>query len=124
MAAMVLIGTAADTGKALLEGKTVVKSVGVGAVNLITGPAGAAAKPQLEGLLGKVAAPVVVKIGEDVTKKFFQGKIKNLGNSTVAPTDHAPRDSENEFSELSVEDELLLKLAVIDMSKGVGRSWW
>jgi hypothetical protein len=26
--------------------------------------------------------------------------------------------------ELSLEDDLLLKFAVVDMSKGVGRSWW
>jgi hypothetical protein len=121
-AVKVVIGTVADTGKALLEGKSIGKAIAVGSVNLITGPAGTAAKSRLEGLLGKIAAPVIVKVVEDNAKKFVQGKIKKLGTNTSA--DIVPQGSDNEFSELAFEDELLLKLAIMDMSKGVGRSWW
>ncbi len=120
----VIISTAADTGKALLEGKSIGKAVAVGSVNLITGPAAAVAKEKLVSLLGKVAAPVVVKVVEDITKKFTQNKIKQVGTGSAAPADFAPKHSENEWTELTFEDDLLLKFAFIDMEKGLGRSWW
>jgi hypothetical protein len=81
-AVKVIIGTVADTGKALLEGKSIGKAVAIGSVNLFTGPSGDVVKSRLDGQLGKIATRVIVKVMEDVTKN--QGKIKTLGSKTIS----------------------------------------
>jgi hypothetical protein len=128
-ATKVVISTVADTGKALLEGKSIGTAIAVGAVNVPTGAGGGMVKDSAVKLLGKVAAPIVVKVAQDQAKKFGQTKIKNWSSSksTSSIGDDA-RTMTSATSDLadqvSFEDDLLLKLAVIDMAKGVGRSWW
>ena len=123
-ATKIVISTVADTGKALLEGTPIGKAIAVGAVNVPTGVGGAIVKGTAEKLLGKTAAPIVIKVAQDQAKKFLQTRIKKsapmIRNDAMAMAS-TPSDLSDQ---VSFEDDLLLKLAVIDMAKGVGRSWW
>jgi len=118
-----IINTVADTGKALIEGKPVWKAIGVGAVNLITAPLGDKAKSTLSNTFNKTAVSVGVKIAQDRTKSWAQGQVKRLGNS---PESSSPvfREASPLTDSIAFEDSFLLKLAVVDMEKGVGGSWW
>jgi hypothetical protein len=53
----------------------------------------------------------VVKVGQDQAKSAAQRQVKALNASPL-------------MDSIAFEDSLLLKLAVIDMSQGIGRSWW
>ena len=132
----------ADSSKALIEGRSIGTALTEGAINVPVALGGEMSKKILEPLLAKVAVPVALKVVtdsqqvlaklpselgkkilEDRTKKALQGAIKeaakpNLHNGSVI----SPRPSLADA--LSVEDDLLLKFAIVDMSKGVGCSWW
>ena len=125
----ILIGTSADTGKALFEGHEIGTALQVGAVNIPVGVGGAAIKGPLAKALGKTAASLVVKASQEVAKKTAQSAIKQnaIAGARMANTQQwnvPPLRAGSLADRISFEDDLLLKLAVIDMSRGIGRSWW
>jgi hypothetical protein len=118
-----IINTAGDTGKALVEGKSVWTAIGVGAVNVITAPLGDKAKSTLGDIFDKTAVSAVVKVGQDQAKSAAQRLVKKLGKSSESFSRDFGQASPL-MDSIAFEDSLLLKLAVIDMSQGIGRSWW
>jgi hypothetical protein len=136
-----VVSVTGDTSKALLEGRSVGTALKEGALNIPVAGLGALSKKVLTPVLNKVAVPVLAqvltappqivaklpvdvskKIIEDRTKKSWQGAVRENPARTSAQPAGASDDSLAD--ELSIEDDLLLKFAVIDMNKGVGRSWW
>jgi hypothetical protein len=118
-----IINTAGDTGKALVEGKSVWTAIGVGAVNVITAPLGDKAKSTLGDIFDKTAVSAVVKVGQDQAKSAAQRQVKELGKSSESSSP-AFGGASPLMDSIAFEDSFLLKLAVIDMSQGIGRSWW
>ena len=123
-ATKVVISTVADTGKALLEGKSIGTAIAAGAVNIPTGAAGAMVKGAAVKVLGKAAAPIVVKVVQDRAKKIGQSAIKNPSSSAGHHAKTSASATSDLADQVSFADDLLLKLALVDMEKGIGRSWW
>jgi hypothetical protein len=123
-ATKIVISTVADTGKALLEGRSIGTAIAVGAVNVPTGASAAMVKDAAVKLLGRAAAPIVIKLAQDQAKKFVQTQIKNSTSSIRNDASAMTSATSDLADQVSFEDDLLLKLAVIDMAKGIGRSWW
>ncbi len=136
-----VVSVTADTSKALIEGRPIGTALAEGGVNVPAAVLGEGAKKLLGPLMDKVAVPVVTKVITsppqilsklpievgakvlvDQTKKAAQATIRgaaqNLHAGAIASTRSSLADA------ISVDDDLLLKFAVIDMSKGIGHSWW
>jgi hypothetical protein len=123
-AAKVIVSTVADAGKAWLEGESLGKAIAIGSVNLVTGPLGDKVKSTLGPVVPKGVLNVSVKVGQDGAKRFLQKKIKVANAEKISTATGATGSSSKLSDSLSFEDDLLLKLAVIDPAKGLGRSWW
>jgi hypothetical protein len=137
----VIVSVGGDTTKALLEGRSLGTALKEGAINIPVAVGGEAGKRMLKPVLDKVAVPVltkvitaapeiVAKLPGDVAKKVAEDRAKKTLQTRVrenpARAGGQPREDVDDSlaDELSLEDDLLLKFAVVDMSKGVGRSWW
>jgi hypothetical protein len=121
-AAKIVVATVGDTGKALIEGRSVGTALGIGAVNVVTGPLGDKGKKLLGAIFDKVAVGAVVKVGQDALKRFLQKEVKEAGKAAPGPA-FTGRASPL-MDSLAFEDSLLLKFAVVDPAKGIGQSWW
>lgn len=123
--AKTIISVASDSGEALLEGEALSTAVSMGTVNIPIAAAGEAAKKGLQQVLSKTAVPIVVKVAEDRAKKVIQGHLRTTTAAATPTSMGVPTVSTpGTANRVSVADELLLKLAVVDMAKGVGHSWW
>lgn len=144
-----VVSVGADTGKALLEGQQLSSAIREGLVNIPANKLGDATK-RLEPLLSRTAVPVLAravvggtgvksqlptivkdttkKVVEDRAKKVGQGWVRGAGSQGANEMQINARLGTNErrsvADAIALHDDLLLKLAVIDMAKGVGHSWW
>ena len=118
-----LINAPADACKALLEGKSMTKSVLIAASNSSIGYFAKSSEDPLKKIFGKIAVPIAVKMVEDRAKKAAQSAIKSNGSGSPKPPGPADDDSDG-LQNMSFEDDMLLKFTVIDNAKGIGRSWW
>lgn len=116
----VLVTGGMETGKALLEGRRLTTAVAEGGVSIPNAVVADVVK-KVAGPLGKTAVPIVVKILEDQSKKRAQAWVRE---ATATPAGTARTGGDGLADSVSFEDALLIKLAIIDMSKGIGRSWW
>jgi hypothetical protein len=144
----VIVSASADTGKALLEGKSVNDSLLDGSMQLaVPGVRKIVESKAVQTVLNAAAVPVVTKIltGQaeilrklptEVTTKVAEDALKKAGPSAVraavakiAPQGEPPRlqagtQPDALVDALSFTDDLLLKFSIVDMEKGIGRSWW
>jgi len=129
-----------DTDKALMQGSEISTALAKGAIassvsavgDIVKHIAGdvlsRAASPVLARVmtaapqvLGKMAVDVPKKVVEDQAKKGLQAGVGQAIQGELVRS----RSHRNSWGDaMSFEDDLLIKFAVIDMSKGVGRSWW
>lgn len=119
----------ADASKALIEGRPVGTALAEGAIAVPSSMLGDRLKQGLSVVLGKVAVPIVAKVVEDRVKKAAQGTVRGALSGTqqrARQEDGAQRASRagSIADRISLDDDMLLKLAVIDNGKGVGGSWW
>jgi hypothetical protein len=139
----VILSAVLDTDKALLEGREVGAALTDGLIAGTVSAAGEGLKKGITYVLDRTAVPIVAsvldkpsavaseyltgitkKVGEDRAKKGLQAAARNGGVThglTQARPDTNSWDTALSFGD---HDELLLKLAVIDMKKGIGHSWW
>ncbi len=146
--AKVVISVAADTGKALLEGKSIGAAVLVGSIQLAVPAVGKVVESKpVQAVLNKTALPVATKIltgppemiarlPGKVTTKLAEEALKKGGRAliTAAPSQkplqaeaqrlQASPASDPLVDALTFEEDLLLKFAIVDMAQGIGRSWW
>jgi hypothetical protein len=143
-----LVSVSADTGKALLEGRSLGTALLEGAINVPLQMMGDPLKRALAPVLNKVAVPVLGKVLtasgdivrqlptevgrkviEDRGKKALQGAVRSAtgGSSaatTASPMNAAARHRAELGDSVFYQDDLLLKFAIVDMQQGIGRSWW
>ncbi|MEP6869580.1 MAG: hypothetical protein ABJA20_13795 [Novosphingobium sp.] len=122
--AKIAVSFVGETGKALIEGQSVARSLGMGAAGMATTALGNKGKDVLNKVMDKVAVSVAVKVSQDLAKKDLQSRIKDIGRSVNTGASQAAGNSSPFLDSLTFEDQFLLKLAIIDEAKGVGRSWW
>jgi hypothetical protein len=142
----VVISAVSDTLQAFIKGDSPGVALAVGTAAAATGTGGDAIKTQLKKLTESAAVPISVKVGKDVSKKLLQGAARDLlrdGEAgqvdidirggyenyarTSAHVDLPGRTNIQEpagVADATISDEWLVKLAVVDMSKGIGHSWW
>lgn len=140
----VVLAGVLDTDKAVLQGSRLSAALEKGAVGAAVSAAGGPMKRALGGLLDRTAVPVLAKVlststrtaseyasgiaakvTQDFGKKALQGGIGDNGG--LAPHQLSSKSHRHSWASamsFSDYDGILLKLAVIDMVKGVGRSWW
>lgn len=139
-----ILSGVADSGKALLEGREVSTAVLEGATAMLTSAGGDKLKAALTRVLNKTAVPVLTtlfKMSADeaalfatgITKKVVEDRVKKTLQKAVRPTQELPsaivrtKVDQNSWGDVMTyadQDRMLLKLAIVDMSKGIGRSWW
>ena len=120
----VIVSAVGDTSKAWLDGQSLGKAIAIGSVNLVTGPLGDKIKSTIGPIVSKGVLNVSVKVGQDNAKRFLQRQVKSPGTESSGIPPLAARGPAKLSHSLSVEDNLLLKLAIIDPAKGIGQSWW
>jgi hypothetical protein len=145
-----VVSVGADTGKALLEGQQVSTAIREGLMNLPAKVGGDQVTKRLEPLLSRTAEPVLARAvvgstgvksqlpttAKDTTKKVVEDRLKKVGQGWVrgAGSQEAnemqinarlgTKERRSVADAIALHDDLLLKLAVIDIAKGVGHSWW
>ena len=137
----VVASVTADTFKALLEGRSIGTALAEGSMNVPSTVLGEGAKKLLGPLMTKVAVPVVsrvisappqvlAKLPIEVGTKVLADRAKKAAQNAVRGDAQTPLTSEKASMRhsltdtVSVDEDLLLKFAIVDMSKGAGRSWW
>jgi hypothetical protein len=128
-AVKVVATVAADTSKAMIEGRPVGTALAEGAIAVPVAVMGDGVKKGLSAVLGKVAVPIVAKVAEDKAKKAAQGVVRGAlaGEQRRAQQEAGAARAAGASSiaeRVSLDDDMLLKFAVIDMRKGIGGSWW
>lgn len=137
-----VISTGADTYKGVLEGKSVWNALAAGSLQLAAPQVGELVKSQaVQNILGKVAVPVLTNVvsgplpvnelTKGLTSKLSEELFKKAGKAGVdrvfkTPKPPAPPSGgTGELADyLTFADEALVRLAIVDMSAGVGRSGW
>ena len=125
----VVATVAADTSKAMIEGRPVGTALAEGAIAVPAAVMGDGLKKGLSAVLDKVAVPIVAKVAVDRVKKAAQGVVRGSlsGERQRARQEAGAARAAGAASiaeRISFDDDMLLKLAVIDTGKGVGGSWW
>lgn len=141
-AVKLVVSVAADTVKALIEGRSVGTALAEGGVNVPTTLLGEGAKKLVGPLVEKVAVPVLAKVittspqilgklPTEVGTKVMVDRAKKAAQTAMrggTPNNlqaHEGLSTRRTLADrISIDDDLLLKFAVIDMAKGVGHSWW
>jgi len=136
-----VISASADTYRGILEGKPLGQSILTGSLQLAAPAVGELAKSDLvQGVLARTAVPVATKLlgplpGMDqltasVASKVSEELFKKGGKGVIGwamngPKASQPSDDTSELADyLTFEDDALVKLAIVDMAKGVARSSW
>jgi hypothetical protein len=136
-----IISASADTYKGTLEGKSLYEAAANGMLNFATPAVGELAKSDLvKGILQKSAVPVATrllsgplppmdKLATTVAAKLSEDIFKKGGKNAIGWAFSGPKNSQDpsepELADyLTFADELLVKFAVVDMEKGIGRSSW
>ena len=120
----ILVNVVMDGSKAYADGNSVLTSIGVGTVNVVTGPMGDKAKDTLKKIFAVAAVPGIVKVGQDLIKKKGQSLVKEIGQGSESSSGTEFGRGSALMESLAFEESMLLKLAVVDMQKGIGNSWW
>ncbi len=140
----IIISAGTDTWKGILEGKSVGEAALAGSLNFAAPSVGKmiAENGVVQAVLSKTAVPVLVRVLSDdpdllrevsteVTKKLAEEMFKKGGKAASGAVMHPkspaalqdPMDTDIGDS-LTFEDNFLLKFAIVDMEKGIGRSAW
>jgi hypothetical protein len=130
--AKIVVSVVSDTSKALLSGQGLGTAMVMGAVNIPVPWIGDQYKSDLDAALANTAIPVATKIlGGGVSKKVLEDRLKRVGQnevrtlaSGIGAIQASIGDGDSWSDVMSVADDWLLKLAIVDQSKGIGRSWW
>lgn len=128
--AKVIVSVVADTGKAILEGDSLRAAMAKGIVNVPAAVVSEGVSKALKPILAKAPLPVAVQMATvAIAKKGAEDKVKGtLLKNKDGPSAHDVQRSATASTgimrSLSFDDHMLLKLAVIDMNKGIGNSWW
>jgi hypothetical protein len=103
----------------------IVKHVAGEALSRAASPVLARVMTATPQVISKLAIDVPKKVVEDQAKKRLQATAGQAGGQTAQGELVRSRSDKNAWGDaMSFEDDLLLKFAVIDMAKGIGRSWW
>jgi hypothetical protein len=136
-----VISASADTYRGVLEGKPLGQSIMNGSLQLASPAVGELAKSDLvRGILAKTAVPVMTQllgstpgieqltgsVASKVSEELFKkGGKAVIGWAMSGPKASQPSDGTSELADyLTFEDDALVKLAIVDMAKGVARSTW
>jgi len=126
-ATKIIVATAGDTAKAMLEpgvdGATAVAMGLVGGLFSAAAPASPQLKP-FETTIRQAAIPIGIEVALDQSKDKAQSALAARAKSTAITDDARRGNNRGLGARISFSDQLLLKLAVVDMSKGIGWSWW
>lgn len=121
----VVVTATSDAAKAVLQPESSGWiAFAAGAIGGLASAGGSALKKALEFVLPKTAAPVIAKVLQDISKKKAQSALVSRASSTSVSDDARLARGGGLASHITLDDDWLLKLAVVDMTKGVGRSWW